>query len=426
MGPLYKCLRGVSVAALLHVSLAQQCYYPNGSEAPEKPCSSADGSACCPDKWECLDNGLCHYPPDNLYGRYSCTDQNWEADGCPANLCTYNMSAAGGESITQCSDHDDQWCCNADAQHVDCCKESPEPRPFFALQDGRAYATVGSRTGSSAPNLASITGLATGSGSGIRPSSTPPPSSSDRPQSSDSPSSSADSSSSSSSATPTPVTTLSTTISSGTAGTSTLVITQTRTQLPTDTASPSTTTPPSSSSSSKIPVIVGCAVGIPLSLSLLAILTWLLRKHRSQKNKHLLASPNPYDDPYNNINGPPATTSTAGNTTPLPAAGVAELGGGQGVGPERPVSTIKGRAELDSGAGFVEGHAAHAPHLVGVGGGSARPRTEQAAADGARYVAYRPPPGHAAATVTTTTTMGGLQNVPEMSELSDAPTPPAK
>ena len=65
--------------------------YPNGKAAPptEKPCSSAQGSACCPDNWQCLDNGLCHYPPDNLWGRYSCSDKDWKSPGCASNLCTY-------------------------------------------------------------------------------------------------------------------------------------------------------------------------------------------------------------------------------------------------------------------------------------------------------------------------------------------------
>ncbi|PVH97653.1 hypothetical protein DM02DRAFT_482166, partial [Periconia macrospinosa] len=81
--------------------------YPNGQKAPdtEKPCSSAQGSACCPDKWECLDNGLCYYPADKLWGRYSCTDKSWNSPGCASNMCTYNKQAGGGESITQCADH---------------------------------------------------------------------------------------------------------------------------------------------------------------------------------------------------------------------------------------------------------------------------------------------------------------------------------
>jgi len=70
--------------------------YPNGAEAPgEKPCAGGDGSACCPDKWACLDNGLCYYEPSNLYGRYSCTDKDWKAEGCPSNLCTNGKLRAG-------------------------------------------------------------------------------------------------------------------------------------------------------------------------------------------------------------------------------------------------------------------------------------------------------------------------------------------
>ncbi|KAF2017575.1 hypothetical protein BU24DRAFT_332794, partial [Aaosphaeria arxii CBS 175.79] len=84
--------------------------YPNGKEADaaEKPCSKEEGSACCPDKWQCLDNGMCYYPADKIYGRYSCTDKDWNSDGCPSNLCTYDKKAFGAESLTQCSNHDNQ------------------------------------------------------------------------------------------------------------------------------------------------------------------------------------------------------------------------------------------------------------------------------------------------------------------------------
>ncbi|KAK3202032.1 hypothetical protein GRF29_164g1498336 [Pseudopithomyces chartarum] len=66
----YLC--GVLVALVVGLGAAQECYYPNGNLAPsvEKPCSSAPGSACCPEKWVCMDNGLCHYEPENLYGRH--------------------------------------------------------------------------------------------------------------------------------------------------------------------------------------------------------------------------------------------------------------------------------------------------------------------------------------------------------------------
>jgi hypothetical protein len=82
----------LSVPSYRYSRLEQQLTtadYPNGAEAPgEKPCAG-DGSACCPDKWACLDNGLCYYEPSNLYGRYSCADKDWKSEGCPSNLCTY-------------------------------------------------------------------------------------------------------------------------------------------------------------------------------------------------------------------------------------------------------------------------------------------------------------------------------------------------
>lgn len=43
---------------------------------------------------------------------------------------------------------------------------------------------------------------------------------------------------------------------------------------------------------------------------------------------------------------------------------------GQAVGPQRPVSTVHGRAELDSGTSFAPGTSPHAPNFVGIGGGN--------------------------------------------------------
>ncbi|KAF2273396.1 uncharacterized protein EI97DRAFT_444925 [Westerdykella ornata] len=384
----------------IHLLTLLRADYPNGNKAPdtEKPCGSAKGSACCPDKWQCLDNGLCHYPPDNLYGRYSCTDPKWEADGCPRNLCTYDMRAGGGESITQCSNHNNDWCCNADATNVNCCQESPEPRPFFVLQDGRAYATVGSNQASDVPNIASITGIATSKkdGNKDKPSQTPAPSSSDdKPKSSESPSSPSSKTANPDSASPaptTPSTSLETSITSGTAGISTIIITRTLDPASSEhsTSSPSPTSN-NGSSKSNIPIVVGCAVGIPLALALIGILAWLLRKRARQNGEHKpLESPtlDPYSGESSGFAGGAKLTgagaagmteknrhfaghySNATSTAPLDP-GVPELMG-RNVGPGRPVSTIVGKAELDGGPGFAAGAAApYAPDLVGVGGGNA-------------------------------------------------------
>lgn len=66
--------------------------YPNGDvSTSDFACSTAQGSACCPSEWICMDNGLCALPSQNLTGRYTCTDQSWDSPGCPSNLCTYSM-----------------------------------------------------------------------------------------------------------------------------------------------------------------------------------------------------------------------------------------------------------------------------------------------------------------------------------------------
>lgn len=366
-------LRTVVIVTLAARSAAQQCYYPNGSAAPdtEKPCSSAQGSACCPESWQCLDNGLCYYPPDNLHGRYSCTDKSWNSPGCPKNLCTYDMKAAGGESITQCSNHNDNWCCNADAQHVNCCQESPSPRPFFALQDGNAYATVGTSTASSVPTISSITGLASGTagsgsggGSSAAAATTAASSAGSRAQS----------------ATPNavtssarPFTSVSTSISSGPAG----VVTINHTLLVTPSANPlgadNGGSSQSGGGSSNIGLIVGCAVGIPLGLALIGIIFWMLRRRRNNKA-------NPYKSPSDLDTESPGSSGFAG-------VGVGKLGkdtkywhsrpgtseiDGNPIGAGLPISTVPGSAELPSGATFQPGHGApYAPDGVGIGGGNA-------------------------------------------------------
>lgn len=363
MSPSRSWLRAAAVVAIAAQSTAQQCYYPNGATAPEKPCSSAQGSACCPDKWQCLDNGLCHYPPDNLYGRYSCTDKDWNSPGCPSNLCTYDKTAFGGESITQCSNHDNNWCCNADAVHVDCCQESPAPRPFFALRDGTAYATVGSNEASSVPTLSGITGLASGTGSGSGSSA------------SETGGSSGSRSPSATSATPTPFVSVSASVSSGSAGVATIYNTILVTPTPSTTAGGANSGNNASSggSSNNIGLIVGCAVGIPLGLALIGIIFWLLRKRRNIKA-------NPYKDPSavdaestgsSGFAGGAAAKLSKDQKYRHSRPGTTEIDGNP-VGAGRPISTVPGSAELPSGSTFQPGQGApYGPDGVGIGGGNA-------------------------------------------------------
>ncbi|KAF2206084.1 hypothetical protein GQ43DRAFT_360937 [Delitschia confertaspora ATCC 74209] len=360
--------------------------YPNGNLSPshnDMPCSTQEGAACCPDKWQCLDNGLCYYPPDNLYGRYGCTDQSWKSPYCASNLCTYNMTAAGDEAITQCSGHGNQWCCDGDRVHRDCCTDNS--MPFFDLSDGKAYATIGSgSTPSNAPTLATIQGPTspqeTGGGGGGGNSKSSSPFSSAAPSASSTPASSkpssapaskdSESSTSDKSSSPSMTQSVQTSISSGSAGVSTIIIT---TNVPAASAASSPKDPQSKpSSKSKLPIIVGCAVGIPLGLAVLVLLALLYRRRRRSSVANPPEKSIPSPDPAfegSAFAGGAAAKHGAGNKTYRHDPAIPELGS-QPVGPGRPISTIKGMAELEGGAGFAPGATPHAPHLVGVGGGN--------------------------------------------------------
>ncbi|KAI8933542.1 hypothetical protein NX059_009279 [Plenodomus lindquistii] len=377
-------LRAAAIAAAAAQVAGQQCYYPDGKEAPntEKPCSSVEGSACCPEKWQCLDNGLCHYPVDNLYGRYSCTDKDWNSPGCASNMCTYGGTVGGGESITQCSNHDDQWCCNADAQNVNCCQESPSPRPFFALASGSAYATIGARQASNAPDLASITGLATSGGSGggggnsaSRTSAGTSATSATSATAATTASSRQQTATKDSASTATPITSVATSISSGSAGVATIVVTSVITPTATTATSPSNT--PTSSGgggNSNLGVIIGCAVGIPLALALAGIIFWLCRKRRNQKANPYKETPDLGGDSPDFAGGAAAAKLSKKEKFRHSGPGTAEIDGNP-VSPGRPISNVKGHAELAAGQSFQPGQGTpYAPDTVGLGGGSGNGR----------------------------------------------------
>jgi hypothetical protein len=143
---------------LLQPAIARDCFYPNGkSSADGVPCGEGDAMMCCPDKWQCLDNGLCHYEPDNTWGRYSCTDKSW-GDSCP-QICNREESEIGNEAVLQCSDG--TWCC--DENHPErlggksCC-EAGDGSVFFNFGDPKVFASIAGssavQTSGSAPKSA--------------------------------------------------------------------------------------------------------------------------------------------------------------------------------------------------------------------------------------------------------------------------------
>jgi hypothetical protein len=279
-------------------------------------------------------------------------------------MCTYNMTVSGGESITQCSNHNNQWCCNGDATHVNCCQEEPEPRPFFNLQDGVAYATIGSNQASSNPVISTVTGLATSGSGGSSPTS--------QAASSPAPSSSA----AASSATPapsfaltTPVTSVATSVrsASGGSGPETVYITNVITPAATADAAGGGGSSPGGSGSN-LGLIIGCAVGIPLALALIGILIWMLRKRRQAKAHPYKTTPDGGDSPEMGAAAlaSPKKAEVYRHSRP----GTSEIDSNP-VGPGRPTSTIPGKAELDSGAGFQPGSGTpYAPDTAYMGGGT--------------------------------------------------------
>jgi len=273
------------------------------------------------------------------------------------------MTISGGESITQCSNHNNQWCCNGDATHVDCCQEEPEPRPFFNLQDGVAYATIGSNQASSNPVISTITGLATSDSSGSSPTS--------QAASSAAPSSSAAASlatSARSTALTTPVTSVATSVRSASGGSGPETVYITNVITPTATADAAGSSGSSSGGSrSNLGLIIGCAVGIPLALALIGILMWMLRKRRQAKAHPYKTTPE-IDSPEMGAAAlaSPKKAEVYRHSRP----GTSEIDSNP-VGPGRPTSTIPGKAELDSGAGFQPGSGTpYAPDTAYMGGGT--------------------------------------------------------
>lgn len=225
---------------------------------------------------------------------------------------------------------------------------------------------IGGPIASSAPTLSSITGIA------ISKSGDSPPSKTLRPSSSDQPSASGGLRSSrvvSFIALQTDATSKPTSVQySSTGVTSHLVISVSA--PPANPASdPSKQNLASNNSGSRrTSLIVGCAVGIPLSLVLTGISIWLLHKRRQQK-----AHPYSKADDVNSHST--AASEPRSKETYCRSPPTAELDS-QPFGPDRPIFTVRGHVELESGNLFEPGaRVAYAPNAVGIGGGNRADRS---------------------------------------------------
>jgi hypothetical protein len=100
-------LRWVIQASFLFVAAttaAQSCYYPDGSLAPDTPCTTTSGhAACCGPAATCLDDGLCFHR--GILSRGSCTDENWESEACAGYCRTGEQSSRlGSGSVNHLAD----------------------------------------------------------------------------------------------------------------------------------------------------------------------------------------------------------------------------------------------------------------------------------------------------------------------------------
>ena len=269
--------------------------------------------------------------------------------------------ASGAESITQCSNHEDDWCCNADAQHVNCCQESPVARPFFALQDGQSYATIGVDQASFVPTLSTVTGIATSKTTG-NDVETSHIRTSDQLSTSSRPSSRRPSTTSTTSTTQTQMESGFTKILSGSISIKTVVIDSVPTTSSYSTPDSSDHIPSNGSSGShKTGLIAGCVVGVLLGLVVIGILIRILYRQRQQKS-------HPYSQTVE-LEGD-GTAGTGARKSKGNFDSIAELDG-RPFSLGRSISTTKGFIELESGTQFQSGAPVfYGPHTVGIGGGT--------------------------------------------------------
>ena len=86
-------LRGLLLLGTLLLGSAvraddRTCYYPNGDESGDVPCSGSEYTHCCGRYGICLTNGFCINTSGKPYSlsRGSCTDPDW-GSSCPTQ-CT--------------------------------------------------------------------------------------------------------------------------------------------------------------------------------------------------------------------------------------------------------------------------------------------------------------------------------------------------
>ncbi|MCJ1321736.1 hypothetical protein MMC15_007081 [Xylographa vitiligo] len=147
------------LALLVSLSSASTCYYPDGSTAPDSPCTNSTTSACCAADAYCLDNGLCL--TGMILSRGSCTDPTWKAAEC-ASYCQ-DVNPSGGKGMAPCSAT--LWTCDYQTCALD---NFTLPAGNLLLRDYQASSlgvAVAASTITVLPTAASSTSTSTSTGS---------------------------------------------------------------------------------------------------------------------------------------------------------------------------------------------------------------------------------------------------------------------
>lgn len=297
-----------------------------------------------------------------------------------------DLIAAGDEAIVQCSNKKDKWCCDGDRIHVKCC--SNDSLTYFDLPDGNVFATIGSgSTPTTAPVVNTFDSNPSSAKSSKAHSSAMPSSATVDALTAASSTAQSTSAAQDSTSPPTsPAAAYITTRTYLTTGSSGAIVTVYITSTIAPTASPTQTPPPHPSHTG---LIVGCAVGIPLGLALLGLLAFLCHRRRNS----------PSSDP----NGP--SDAIYAGTYKAPHLAQAQLPpelGGEPIGAGRPISVLKGRAELEGTPRSVAESSSsppppgYSPGMMGAGGwgaerysggaGAAAAAAGQESTPGGRYI----------------------------------------
>ncbi|PLB51491.1 hypothetical protein P170DRAFT_80390 [Aspergillus steynii IBT 23096] len=127
------------------------CYFPNGDESNDVPCTSEMNTSCCSEDAICLDNGYCFHLNGSNLSRDSCTDPDW-GDDCP-QLCEESFYGNTSDyyytiAFLQSGNNGDLYCCGQPEWDLDLERKTcPGNKDPFTVPIGKAIVGVAALEG---------------------------------------------------------------------------------------------------------------------------------------------------------------------------------------------------------------------------------------------------------------------------------------